>query len=306
MRSRGVILFLLMAAFSASSTKAAEAPDFAKVQIVTTRLTPGLAMLVGSGGNIAVSTGANGPIIVDDQFAPLAPKIKAAIKVLQDAPVRFVINTHHHFDHVGGNQVFGSAGAIIVAHDNVRKRMAVDQILKLQNALRIPAAAPEALPVVTFADGVTLHWNDETIRIEHVAPAHTDGDAHVWFERANVVHMGDTFVNGFYPLVDVDGGGHVDGFIDSANRVLARAKPDTRIIPGHGPLATLADLKKFRDMLVDVRKRIAAGIASGKTMDAFIAAKPLADLDAEWGDGFLTTNQTIMLMWTDLSREPKR
>lgn len=306
MRSRGVILFLLMAAFSASSTKAAEAPDFAKVQIVTTRLTPGLAMLVGSGGNIAVSTGANGPIIVDDQFAPLAPKIKAAIKVLQDAPVRFVINTHHHFDHVGGNQVFGSAGAIIVAHDNVRKRMSVEQILKLQNELRVPAAAPEALPVLTFADGVTLHWNDETIRIEHVLPAHTDGDAHVWFERANVVHMGDTFVNGFYPLVDVDGGGHVDGFIDSANRVLARAKPDTRIIPGHGPLATLADLKKFRDMLVDVRKRIATGIASGKSMDAFIAAKPLADLDAEWGDGFLTTNQTIMLMWTDLSREPKR
>ena len=305
MQPRDVILFLTMAWFAASPAVAAEAPDFSKVEIVTTRLAPGLALLVGSGGNIAVSTGTNGPIIVDDQFAPLAPKIKAAIKALQDAPVRFVINTHHHFDHVGGNQAFGSAGAIIVAHDNVRKRLSVDQVMKLQNEMRIPAAAPEALPVVTFADGVTLHWNDETIRIEHVSPAHTDGDAHVWFEHANVVHMGDTFVHGFFPLVDVDGGGHVDGLIESANRVLARAKPDTRIIPGHGPLATVADLKKFRDMLVDVRQRITGGIAAGKTLDAFIAAKPLADLDAEWGHGFLTTDQTIMLMWLDLSRKPR-
>lgn len=278
----------------------AQQQDLSKVEIQTIPLAPGLAMLVGAGGNIAVSTGEDGPVIVDDQFAPLAPKIEAAVRALQDAKVRFVINTHHHYDHTGGNEPFGKAGALIFAHQNVRLRLSNEQVSKLRN-LTIPASPPEALPVVTFDDGVTLHWNGETIAVEHVSRAHTDGDSHVWFEKANVVHAGDTFVNGFFPLVDVEGGGATAGLIASAERILARAKPGTRVIPGHGPLGTLADVKKFHDMLVDVKARIEKGIASGKTLEAFLATKPLADLDAEWGDGFLKTDQVITLVWMDLS-----
>ena len=275
-------------------------PDFSAVEIVTTPLADGLAMLVGQGGNIVVSTGVDGPVIIDDQFAPLAPKIEAAVRKLQDTSVRFVINTHHHFDHTGGNEAFGKAGALIFAHDNVRARMSTEQLSKLMNRT-MPASPPAALPVVTFDDGVTLHWNGETIRVEHVAPAHTDGDSHVWFERANVVHMGDTFVNGTFPLVDIESGGTLAGLITSAELVLARVNAQTQIVPGHGPLAHRDDLQKFHDMLVDVRARIQGGIRSGKTMEAFTASKPLADLDAQWGKGFLTTDQVITLMWMSLS-----
>jgi cyclase len=298
MRSRLAVWSALLGIAAAS---AAQQPDFSKVEIATTPLAPGLAMLVGAGGNIAVSTGADGPVIVDDQFAPLAPKITAAVRALQDAPIRFVINTHHHFDHTGGNEAFGNAGALIFAHANVRVRLSQEQVSKMREGFRLPPSPEAALPVVTFDDGVTLHWNRETIRVDHVAKAHTDGDAHVWFERANAVHMGDTFVNGFYPFVDVESGGGIAGLIESANRVLARATPDTKIVPGHGPLATSADLTRFRDMLVDVKGRIEKGIASGQTLDAFVASKPLADLDAEWGDGFIKTDDAIALIWTNLS-----
>src|SRR5262249_22474830 len=164
----------------------------------------------------------------------------------------------------------------------------------------IPAAPAEALPVVTFAEGVTLHWNGETIRAEHVAPAHTDGDSHIWFEKANAVHMGDTFVNGFYPFIDVESGGSLAGLIESANRALARTNGQTKIVPGHGPLATAADLPKFRHMLVDVKARVEKGIASGKTREQFVASKPLADLDAEWGDGFMKADQFAALAWISL------
>jgi glyoxylase-like metal-dependent hydrolase (beta-lactamase superfamily II) len=278
---------------------AAQQQDFSKVEIRTTVLAPGLAMLEGAGGNLAVSTGGDGPLIVDDQFAPLAAKITAAVRALQDAPIRFVINTHHHFDHTGGNEAMSAAGALIFAHDNVRLRLSREQVSKLRD-FRLPAAPPAALPIVTFADGVTLHWNAETIRVEHVASAHTDGDSLIWFERANAVHTGDTFVNGFYPFVDVESGGSVDGILASAERVLARAKADTKIVPGHGPLATRADLAKFRDMLADVRARVAKGIASGQTRERFVATQPLADLDAEWGDGFLKSDQVVTFVWLSL------
>ena len=296
------LVALIALALPVGLLAAAEEPDFSKVQIETIPLAPGLAMLIGSGGNIVVSTGKDGPVIVDDQFAPLAPKITAAVNALQSAPIRFVINTHHHFDHTGGNEVFGNAGALIIAHDNVRQRLSMEQFSQLMNRTT-PASPAAALPVVTFADGMTLHWNGETISMRHVAPAHTDGDVHVWFEKANVVHTGDTYVNGFFPLVDVESGGTLGGIIASAEAILARATPDTKIVPGHGPLATPADLKRFRDVLVDVKARIEQGIASGKTMQQFIAAKPLADLDAQWGHGFLTTDQVITLCWMDLSRK---
>ena len=302
MRSLVTLIALALPVGLLALPAAAAEPDFSKVQIETIPLAPGLAMLIGSGGNIVVSTSKDGPVIVDDQFAPLAPKITAAVNALQSAPIRFVINTHHHFDHTGGNEVFGNAGALIIAHDNVRQRLSMEQFSQLMNRTT-PASPAAALPVVTFADGMTLHWNGETISMRHVAPAHTDGDVHVWFEKANVVHAGDTYVNGFFPLVDVESGGTLGGIIASAEAILARATPDTKIVPGHGPLATPADLKRFRDVLVDVKARIEQGIASGKTMQQFIAAKPLADLDAQWGHGFLTTDQVITLCWTDLSRK---
>jgi glyoxylase-like metal-dependent hydrolase (beta-lactamase superfamily II) len=295
-RSLGMLI-----AFALAAAAHAQQQDFSKVEIQTTVLAPGIAMLEGAGGNIAVSTGEDGPVIVDDQFAPLAPKIKAAVKALQDAPIRFVINTHHHFDHTGGNEAFGGAGALIVAHDNVRVVLSREQSSALTPSFKLPPHPKAALPVVTFADGVTLHWNGETIRVQHVANAHTNGDAHVWFTQANVVHMGDTFVNGKFPIADAENGGSIEGLIASANRVLAAATPETRIIPGHGPLATPADLKKFRDMLVDVRSRVEAGIASSKSMEEFVASKPLADLDAAWGGGFLTTDQLLTLYWMSMS-----
>ena len=294
---------LVLAALLASAAARAQERDFSKVELKTTELAPGLAMLEGvggfAGGNIAVSYGADGPVIVDDQFVPMVPKIAAAVRALDDAPVRFVINTHWHPDHTGGNEPMKDAGAVIFAHENVRKRMSVDQFSKLMNR-KLPASPAAALPVVTFAEGVTLHWNGETIRVEHVAPAHTDGDSHVWFDKANAVHMGDTFVNGFFPLVDVESGGAYAGLIASADRALARASDQTKIVPGHGPLATRADLAKFRDMLVDVKSRVEMGIASGKTREQFIASKPLADLEAEWGDGFMKTDQFLGLAWMSL------
>jgi glyoxylase-like metal-dependent hydrolase (beta-lactamase superfamily II) len=286
----------------ALSASAQQQMDFSRVEIATTPLAPGLAMLVGAGGNIAVSTGEDGPIVVDDQFAPLVPKILAAVKALQDAPIRFVINTHHHFDHTGGNEALGGAGALIFAHANVRLRLSQEQVSKLRPDFKLPPAPGAALPVVTFDDGVMLHWNGETIRVDHVASAHTDGDSHVWFEKANVVHMGDTFTNGRFPFVDVEAGGSVDGLIASANRVLARATPATKIVPGHGPLGTPDDLTKFRDMLLDVKARVAKGIASGQSREAFIATNPLADLVPVWGQpgGFLTPEQIVTLFWMSL------
>ena len=281
----------------------AQEQDFSKVELKTTELAPGLAMLEGvggfAGGNVVVSYGADGIAIVDDQFVPMVPKIEAAVRKLKEGPVRFVINTHFHGDHVGGNEPMRGAGAVIFAHENVRKRMSVDQFSKLLNR-KMPAAPAAALPVVTFGDGVTLHWNGETIRVEHVAPAHTDGDSHIWFERANALHMGDTFVNGLFPFIDVESGGSVTGFIESANRVLAKSNARTKIVPGHGPLATQADLAKFRDMLVDVKGRVEKGIKSGKTRDQFVAAKPLADLEAEWGNGFMKVDQFTSLVWMSL------
>jgi cyclase len=303
MRSQRSTMCVLFTALLAAAANAQD-QDFSKVELKTTKLAPGVAMLEGvggfAGGNIAVSFGADGPVIVDDQFVPMVPKIVAAVRALQDAPIRFVINTHWHPDHTGGNEPMTGAAAVIFAHESVRKRMSVEQFSKAMNR-KIPAQPAAALPVVTFAEGVTLHWNGEAIRVEHAAPAHTDGDSHIWFEKANVVHMGDTFVHGFYPFIDVESGGTIAGLIESANRALARMNDKTKVVPGHGPLATRADLKKFRDMLVDVKARVEKGIASGKTVEQFIASKPLADLEAEWGDGFIKTDQMVTIVWLNLT-----
>jgi cyclase len=276
----------------------AQQPDFSKVEVTSEKLAEGVYMLKGAGGNIGLSVGADAAFLIDDEYAPLTPKIKAAVAALTDKPIRFVLNTHWHGDHTGGNKDMGEAGSLIVAHENVRKRMSTEQFIAAFN-MREPAAPPKALPVVTFADAVTFHLNGDEIRAFHVPPAHTDGDSVVHFVKANVIHAGDTFFNGFYPFIDLDTGGSVAGMIGAADRMLAIADDRTRIIPGHGPLGTKADLKAFRDMLATARDRVAALVKAGKTLEQVTAAAPTADLDAKWGQGFLKPAAFVSILYKD-------
>ncbi|HMB93847.1 MAG TPA: MBL fold metallo-hydrolase [Rhodothermales bacterium] len=270
--------------------------DMADVQITATEVAEGVYMLEGRGGNIGVSVGTDGAFIIDDQFAPLTERILAAVAELSDQPVRFVVNTHWHGDHTGGNENMGEAGAIIVAHENVRERMSTEQF----NAAfdRTTPPAPEgAWPVVTFTDAITFHWNGDDIHVLHVEPAHTDGDAVIHFANANVVHMGDTYFNGFYPYIDVSSGGTLDGIITAADRVLALADDDTKIIPGHGPLSNKAELQAYHDMLVGVRDNVQNLIADGTDRQALIDAKPTADFDDEWGGGFMQPDVWVGILY---------
>jgi cyclase len=269
----------------AAAPAVAQPQDFSKVEIEAEKVAEGVYMLTGAGGNIGLSVGRDGAFVVDDQFAPLADRILAAIRSISPEPVRFVVNTHLHGDHVGGNESMAKAGAIVVAHENVRKRLSAEQT----NAFgrKTPASPDDALPVVTFTDSVTFHWNGDEIRVTHVPPAHTDGDSVVRFVKADVVDMGDLFFNGGYPFIDTGSGGRIDGVIAAADRVLAASGEKTRIIPGHGPLATRADLQGYRDMLETLRDRIAKLKAAGRSRDEVVAARPTADLDAKWGTGFM-------------------
>lgn len=271
---------------------------------VTVRVVPisrGIAMLVGAGGNLAVAWGDEATFLVDDQYAPLTGKISAAVATLTPTPARFVLNTHWHGDHTGGNENMGKAGALIVAHDNVRVRMSSDQFSKLWNRAT-PASPRGALPVVTFTDAVTFHLNGEEIHAVHVPPAHTDGDAVVWFRQANVVHMGDLYFNGRYPFIDVDSGGDFEGLIAAINRVLGLIDDRTRVIPGHGSLSNKAELAAYRDMLVTARDRIRPLIGEGRTLEQIVAARPLADFDGTWGAGFINPATFLRLIHISMTR----
>ena len=274
--------------------------DYSKVEIRTESLAPGLAVLFGAGGNIGVLAGPDGAFIIDDQFAPLTPKIQAAVAKLTDKPIRFVVNTHWHGDHTGGNENLGAAGAVIVAHDNVRLRMSTEQFIGAMNQ-KVPASPAIALPVVTFADGVTFHLNGETVRMVHVAPAHTDGDSFVKFEKANVIHMGDTFFASGYPFVDLSSGGSVPGVIAAADKALAMGDATTRYIPGHGPMASRADLAAYRAMLVDIVGKVRAAVKAGKSLEAVKAMKPTAAYDAKWGTGFIKPEVFVATVYSSLT-----
>jgi glyoxylase-like metal-dependent hydrolase (beta-lactamase superfamily II) len=294
--SRSALCAALVAAPSALA-----AQNFDTVQVRAIKAGDGVYMLQGAGGNIGVSAGADGVVLVDDQYAPLTDKIKAAIATINSGPIRFLINTHWHFDHTGGNENLGKSGVVIVAHENVRRRMSAEQFVT-SFAQPIPASPAGALPVVTFTDAVTFYYNGDSISAFHVAPAHTDGDVIVWFRHANVVHMGDTFFNGRYPLVDLASGGAVGGMIAAADRVLAIADADTKIIPGHGPLGDRVALQAYRAMLVTVRDRIRQAVAAGRTLAQVQAAKPTAEFDAVWGNGRITPTLFVEILYQDLSR----
>ena len=292
---------MLLAGISLSVGSAEGQPDPSKVTIKVTPVAAGIYMLEGAGGNIAISVGNDDVFMVDDQYAPLTPKIRAAIATVSPKPVRFLLNTHWHGDHVGGNEAMGGAGAIIVAHDNTRTRMSKEQFIAAYN-MKVPPSPAGALPIVTFSQSMSLYLNGDSVRAVHFRNAHTDGDVVVTFEKADVVHMGDIFFNGFYPLVDIGSGGSVDGTIAAVDQVLSRTTARTKFIPGHGPLGTRADLVAYRNAVKGVRDRVAALIARRRTLAQVVAAKPSASYDSKWGGGFLKPDQFVTILYSDLSR----
>jgi cyclase len=272
--------------------------DMANVQIKAEPLAPGVAVLFGAGGNIGVSYGEDGTILIDDQFAPLTTKIQAAVEVLGATPVKFLINTHWHGDHSGGNENLGKAGAVIMAHDNVRIRMASEQ----KRGDRVTPPSPKAaLPVVTYADGIKLHLNGEEVRVIGIAPAHTDGDSLIHWTKSNVIHMGDTFFNKVtFPFVDLSSGGDVRGVVAAADRALAIADDKTKIIPGHGAVATKSDLKAYRDMVASIIAKVETGIQEGKALEAIKASKPAAGYDNVNPNGFIKADGFVETVYKSL------
>jgi glyoxylase-like metal-dependent hydrolase (beta-lactamase superfamily II) len=295
-------LLVALAALALASSPLSAQQNFDNVQIRTVKVSAGVYVLMGAGGNIGLSVGENDAFIIDDQYAPLTPKVLAAIRAVTRKPVRFVLNTHLHGDHTGGNENFGRAGALIVAHHNVRRRMSVEQFNAFLDR-RIPAAAPSALPVVTFSDVVTFHLNGDEIRAVHVVPSHTDGDAVVHFQRANALHAGDVFVRYGYPYVDISAGGSIDGMIEATGMMLSMVKDDTKIIPGHGEVATKKDLQQFHDVLVIIRDRVRGQIAQGKSLGEVKAAKPTAEFDATWRNDFVTPDKFVEIVYTSLTKK---
>jgi cyclase len=286
----------LMLAFCALGSAVAQ-QDFSKVEVKAEKLNDTTYMLTGAGGNIGLSVGDDAVFVIDDQFAPLAPKIKEAIARITKKPVQFLLNTHFHFDHTGGNEAFGKDGALIVAHDNVRRRMSAEQLINFVGTSNKQPASPKvALPVVTVQGELSFHLNGDELYAFHVPKAHTDGDLIVHFRKGDIVHMGDTYFSNGYPFIDGNSGGTADGVVAAADRVLALATDKTRIIPGHGPVVGKAELTAYRNMLATVTQRIKEQRRAGKSDDEIRAAKPSADFDAKFSAGFVKPDQFVQMM----------
>lgn len=297
--NRVTTLAITIASLGVSHQALSHAEEQPEVTIKTQQLSDGLYVLFGRGGNIGLSVGDDGTYIIDDQFAPLTPKINQAIDKLTDKPVRFVINTHWHGDHTGGNENFGKAGAVIVAHDNVRERMSAEHVSTFSGRVT-PPSPDAALPVMTFDSEISLHLNDDDMRVYHVANAHTDGDAIIYFAKDNVLHMGDTYFNIGYPYIDTGSGGSIDGYIAAVERGLELADDNTQIIPGHGPMSNKKELQEFGDMLKDLRQKVSTLKDKGMSLEEVIAAKPSAEYDAENGQNFIKPKQIVTFIYNSL------
>jgi len=289
---------LLLIAIFITSITSTQAQD-KKVEFKTIQLSDTVYMLMGRGGNVGISTGEDGLFIIDDQVRPVTTQLLEAIRKISDEPISFVINTHYHADHTGGNEAIGGAGAVIIAHDNIRKRMTTSQVTIFMNNTT-PRYAKDALPVVTFNDRMSLHLNGETATAYYVANGHTDGDSIIHFPVSNVIHMGDMYFNGMYPYVDLDAGGSIQGMVQAADLALSMADGSTRIIPGHGPLAMTEDLRSYRDFLISASTNVQALIDQEMNLQQAIAAKPTEQWDEALGKTWITPAQFVTFIYNSL------
>lgn len=290
--------FLLLTVSLLFAISAHAQTDFSKVEIKATKVAGNIYMLQGAGGNIGVSVGDDGILIVDDQYAPLADKIRAALKGIADKKLRFILNTHWHGDHTGSNAVFGPEASII-AHDNVRKRMSTEQRSTVFNRTT-PPSPKEALPIITFNQTLTVHFNGEEIRAIHFPQGHTDGDSVIFFTSSNVVHLGDDFFAGSFPFVDLESGGTVEGLIKNVGEIIEKIPAGAKLIPGHGPLSTIDDLKAYHRMLQQTTEIVRQKIAAGKTLDQ-VKTEGLPAEWAPWGKGFINTARWVETIYTSLT-----
>ena len=266
-------------------------------KIIPVPVSEQIYMIAGEGGNIGLFIGGDGTFLIDDQFAPLTEKIVEAIKSVGGDYPKFLINTHYHGDHTGGNEKLGKGGTLIFSHDNVRERLRTGSFIEAFNMKR-GSVSPAGLPVVTFSEDISFHLNGDTVRAIHVAHAHTDGDSFIYFKQANIIHAGDFFFNGFYPFIDVTHGGSLKGMIKAVDKVLSLADESTKIIAGHGPIGDKEQLTSYRQMLGIAYERLRKLKAEGKTAQEAAAAKPLADLEATWGDGLFKGDRWIELIYS--------
>jgi cyclase len=294
-------LLLTGAVFAQQQPPAAPPPpDFSKVEMKTTDLGDNVYMIEGQGGNITVAVAKDGIIMVDGEFAPLHDKIKAAVSTVSNQPIKYLINTHFHGDHTGGNEPFAKDGAIVVSEINVKNRLAAGTTNGLTGA-KVPPAAPDALPAKTYTGRFQIRLNGRVADLKHIANAHTDGDTYVWFKTANVLSTGDTFTNGRYPNIDFANGGNIKGMIAATDAYLKLTNAKSRIVPGHGGLADKAALTEYRAMLVTARDRMAKLVKEGKSEDDVVAAKPFADLDAKWAMTELAGKNFVRVVWHSLA-----
>jgi len=290
-----LVLIICLCAFHAHAQQ-----DFSKVEIKSEKVAGNIYMLQGAGGNIGVSVGSDGILIVDDQYAPLADKIKAALKTLSEGKLKFVLNTHWHGDHTGGNVVFGPE-APVIAHDNVRKRLSTEQRIEIFKST-VPPSPKEAWPVITFGQSLSVHFNGEEIKVIHFPQGHTDGDSVIFFTASNVVHMGDDFFAGRFPFVDLGSGGTVEGLTRNIGEILGKLPAGVKLIPGHGPISTADDLKLYHRMLLETTDIVRKRIAAGKTL-AEIKTEGLPDEWKPWGSGFIKTDLWIETIHQSLTKK---
>jgi len=293
------LALILLTATGLTAVARAQPED---VEIRAQPVAEGIWVLFGQGGNIGACVGDDGVFLVDDQYAPLTEPILAKLAELGGGDVRFVLNTHFHGDHIGGNENLAGRGAVVVAHENARTGMMSETLIEVWDRVREPA--PEgAWPVVTFTRDITFHLNGQEVHVFHVGPAHTDGDCVVHFREANVIHVGDIFFNGLYPLIDTGVGGHADGILTAVRRVLELCDEKTVIVPGHGEVSDAAGLRRYVQMLADVTDRVRAGVAAGKSLDEIRDGNPTAKWDAAWGQGFNTPDQIVEMVYRGLTMD---